>query len=83
MDLARRVSGKDAVLGKRRIANHAVQAHLAASGGGHTELSAGEGLAGGAVPLLDDQRALGLVLKVRLTVRPSLIWMVCDWVSMR
>jgi len=43
-----------------------------ASGGGHTELSAGEGLAGGAVPLLDDQRALGLVFEGQADGAPLL-----------
>ena len=46
-----------------RGADHAVQPHLTASGSGHPELRAGEGLSGGAVPLLDDELALGLVLE--------------------
>ena len=44
-------------------ADHAVQPHLTASGSGHPELRAGKGLTGGAVPLLDDELALGLVLE--------------------
>ena len=45
------------------VANDAVQSHLAACRRSHPELGAGKGLARGAVPLLDDELALGLVLK--------------------
>ena len=62
-DLALPIRGKDTVLRQGAGADHAVQPHLAASGSGHPELRAGEGLTGGAVPLLDDELALGLVLE--------------------
>ena len=62
-DLALTVGGKNAVLRQGAGADHAVQPHLTSSGSGHTELRAGKGLTGGAVPLLDDELALGLVLE--------------------
>ena len=62
-DLALTVGGKDAVLRQGRGADHAVHPHLTASGSGHPELRAGKGLTGGAVPLLDDELTLGLVLE--------------------
>ena len=57
------VGGKNTVLRQRGCADHTVQSDLAASGGGHTELRAGEGLASDAVPLLNDNSPLGLVLE--------------------
>ena len=62
-DLALPIRGKDAVLRQGAGADHAVQPHLTAGGSGHPELRAGEGLARGAVPLLDDELTLGLVLE--------------------
>lgn len=72
VDLACRISDKDAVLGKSAVSDHPIQANFAASGGGHAEFSAGKGLAGGAVPLLDDQLSLGLVLKGQADGAPLL-----------
>ena len=62
-DLTLPIRGKDTVLSQGRGADHAVQPHLTASGSGHPELRAGKGLTGGAVPLLDDELALGLVFE--------------------
>ena len=62
-DLTAAVSGKHPVLGEGAVTNHPVQPHLAAGGGGHAELRARKRLARGAVPFLDDQLTLGLVLK--------------------
>ena len=62
-DLARRVGGENTILSEGRIADDPVQSHLAAGGGSHPELGAGKGLPGGAVPLLDDELTLGLVLE--------------------
>ena len=66
------ICGKNAVLRERSGTNHAVQTHLAASGSCHTELSAGEGLAADAVPLLDNQFSLGLVFEGQAD-RPALL----------
>ena len=63
MDLTRGIGGKNAVLGKRRIANHPIQSDFTPGGSGHTELSSRQRLTGGAVPLLDNQRALGLIFE--------------------
>ena len=63
MDLARGIGGKKAVLGQRAVADHPIQADFTPCGGGHTELRSGQRLAGGAVPLLDDQLTFRLVLK--------------------
>ncbi|CAN4002422.1 Stage 0 sporulation A-like protein, partial [Dysosmobacter welbionis] len=62
-DLALPIRGKDTVLRQGAGADHAIQPHLTASGSGHPELRTGKGLTGGAVPLLDDELALGLVLE--------------------
>ena len=62
-DFAIRIRLKNAVLGEGTVANHPIQAHFTASRRCHTELRPGKGLAGGAVPFLDNQFALGLVLK--------------------
>ena len=89
-DLAMPIRGKDAVLRQGAGADHAVQPHLAASGSGHPELRAGKGLTGGAVPLLDDELTLGLVLEgqadraalldlngLRLGVDQITVWRAC------
>lgn len=62
-NLAVGISGKDSVLRERSGSDDTIQAHLTASGGGHPELSAGEGLAADGIPLLDDELAAGLVLE--------------------
>ena len=62
-DLTAAVGGENTVLGEGGIANYPVQSHLAAGGRRHSELGPGERLARGAVPFLDDQLTLGLVLK--------------------
>ena len=63
LDLALGVRGKDAVLGEGAVTNHAVQPYLTARRCRYPELRAGKGLAGGAVPLLDNESALWLILK--------------------
>ena len=57
------IGGEQAVLRQRGGADHAIQTNLTACGGGHTELSAGKGLAGLAVPFLNYDFSLRLVLK--------------------
>ena len=63
LDLTLSVGGEDAVLGQGRRADDPVQPHLAASGGGDSELRAGKHLIGLAVPFLDDQAAFRLIFK--------------------
>ena len=70
-DFAIVVSGKHTVLGERAVADHPIQAHLTAGGGRDSELRAGKRLAGGAVPFLDDQLTLRLILKGQAD-RPAL-----------
>ena len=62
-DFTAAVRLEDAALRQRGCSNHAVQANFTASGGGDTELRAGEGLARNAVPLLHNQFSGGLVLE--------------------
>ena len=62
-DFSIAVGRKNTVLGEGGITDYPIQAHLAAGGGCNSELRTGEGLLCGAVPFLDDQLALGLVLK--------------------
>ena len=50
-------------MSESRAPNHSIQAHLTACCGGHPELSTRQGLACGAVTLLNDQLTLGLVLE--------------------
>ena len=63
VDLARRIGSKNSVLGQCGVSNDSIQAHLAAGGCRHSEFCARKRLAGGAVPLLDDQLTFGLVLE--------------------
>ena len=63
LDFSLGVGGEDSILGQRGRADHAVQPYLTACRRGHAELRAGEGLAGGAVPLLDNDGPARLVLK--------------------
>ena len=71
-DLTVAVSGKNTVGGQCGRADYAVQAHLAASGGSNAELSARQGIAGIAVPLLDDELAFRLVFHSHADRLPSL-----------
>ena len=70
-DLTAAVGGENTVLGEGGIANYPVQSHLAAGGRRHSELGPGERLARGAVPFLDDQLTLRLILKSEAD-RPAL-----------
>ena len=70
-DLTAAVGGENTVLGEGGIANYPVQSHLAAGGRRDSELRAGKRLAGGAVPFLDDQLTLRLILKGQAD-RPAL-----------
>ena len=70
-DLTAAVGGENTVLGEGGIANYPVQSHLAAGGRRHSELGPGERLARGAVPFLDDQLTLRLILKIEAD-RPAL-----------
>ena len=70
-DFACGIGGKDAVLGQRGIPDYSVQPHLAAGGGRDSELRAGKRLAGGTVPLLDNQFTFRLILKSEAD-RPAL-----------
>ena len=63
LDFSLRVRGENAVLGQRGCANHTVQPHLTSCGGGNAELRTAQRLAGGAVPLLDDDGPFRLILK--------------------
>ena len=62
-DFAVAVGLEDAALCQRGCADYAVQPHFTASGGSHSKLCVREGLAGDAVPLLDNQLAGGLILE--------------------
>ena len=62
-DFSAAVGSKQTILGQGGRADHAVQTDLTARRRGDAELRAGEGLAGDAVPLLDNQGTAGLVLK--------------------
>ena len=70
-DLTAAISGKHPVLGQGAVTNHPIQSHLAAGGRRHSELGPGERLARGAVPFLDDQLTLRLILKIEAD-RPAL-----------
>ena len=59
-------------MGERAAADHAVQTYLAAGGGGDAELCAGQGLAGDAVPFLDNQGTLRLIFEGQAD-RPALL----------
>ena len=63
LDLTLGIGGKDTVLRKGAVPDHAVQPYLTARRCRYPELRAGKGLAGGAVPLLDNESALWLILK--------------------
>ena len=71
-DLTAAVSGKDAVLGEGAVTDDAVQPDFAPGSSRHPELSTGQGLIGFAVPLLDDEGALGGVLKGQADRAPLL-----------
>ena len=62
-DLAVGVGGEQAVLREGAAANDTIQADFTPCGGSHTELRTGEGLAGDAVTLLNDQLSFRLVFK--------------------
>ena len=63
LDFSLRVGGKDTVRGQGRCANYPVQPYLAACGGSDPELRTWKRLIGGAVPFLDNQLALWLILE--------------------
>ena len=65
------VRGENAVLGQAGRSDHTVQPHLTACGSCHSELGPGEGLAGGAVPFLDDNGPFWLVFEGQAN-RPAL-----------
>ena len=58
-------------MGQRGVSNDTIQSHLAAGSCRDSELRSGKRLAGGAVPFLDDQLTLGLILKGQAD-RPAL-----------
>ena len=62
-DFTAAVRPENPVLRRAAGANHAVQSHLAACGGGYSELRTRQGLVGLAVALLDNDRPLGLVFE--------------------
>ena len=63
LDFSLRVCGKNAIGGQGRGADYPVQSYLAACGGSDPELRTWKRLIGGAVPFLDNQLALWLILE--------------------